>query len=103
MKVTGQEILDAIRKNGLPKARTVYYHHDEDRNIVAACAIGQAAINLGVRAASLDYALGMASSRVKELSDFTDLTFPEIADTIEKEEPNFKYMHFYVATVEGRI
>ena len=56
-EVTVEEVLDAMEKNGYRQAYGRYFEysdHDVDKPVIAACAMGQAAINLGVRAESLD-------------------------------------------------
>lgn len=56
MTVTLQEAVDAIVKNGLPKAR-VWEKHDSNGKLTGACSIAQGAINLGCTYASLEKAL----------------------------------------------
>lgn len=64
MWVTLEEVAAAIEKNGLIWARGTFlrYEIDEDTGEeypVAACALGQAAYNLGVDYADLDFKLNM--------------------------------------------
>lgn len=47
------EIADAIRKNGWKKAIGSYYRTRQDGTIIAACALGQGALNLDVTPRSL--------------------------------------------------
>jgi hypothetical protein len=106
-KVTVQEVIDAIRQNGLKKAKLHYWrtrsgkalitgyptNYDEiDRtHIGAGCAIGQAALNLDVNPQYLYRSLNtirVASGRglglqIVELNDATTMPLPRIADKLE--------------------
>lgn len=107
IEVTGQQFIEAVRQNGLPKATKFYFFDAEGRqataeSAVAGCAIGQAARNLNVNPFSLFVELlGIKVSAhnkslgdlVEETNDKTEMTIPEIADLIDKiltpEEKNF--------------
>lgn len=95
--VTGKDIIEAMRKNGYKKIRggLIRYKERADGSkgpIAGACAIGQAAINLGVPAMMLEIKLPVkVSRRIINLNDnyrFANAkTVPEIADIVEKEFP----------------
>jgi len=90
--ITLRQFVDAIRKNGLPQARGQYFTVDVDNTVVTACALGQATINLDIKAANYlnrwYYNLpaeGMFEQPdIVELNDRDGLSLEEIADTIEK-------------------
>ena len=49
MKITVREIADAIEKNGYPHIKNNYITRDKiTYEVLGACALGQAALNLGV-------------------------------------------------------
>lgn len=48
MEVTVREVIDAIEKNGYPQGFGRLIRFNENSELEGACAIGQAAINLGV-------------------------------------------------------
>jgi len=95
-KLNESDIIEAIRKDGYEKVANTYIVW-ENRKVVAACAFGQAALNLAPkswtnaekedfasdihsRALNLNY---LAFSQVIDLNDHTDKTLPEIADEVE--------------------
>jgi hypothetical protein len=88
MKVNLRQIIAAIRKNGYPKARGVYYDYEGSY-----CALGQAARNLdlpfnvvGLTLRSHLTPLGIAFyNRVTHLNDKTTMDMVEIADMVELE------------------
>lgn len=49
-KITGKDIYEAIEKNGFKVIRESWITLDEEGKIAGACLLGQAAINLGVKA-----------------------------------------------------
>lgn len=55
--VTIEQIIEAIRLGGYTQAYQHILQDDEEGNIIDACAIGQAALNLGVSFPSLSVAL----------------------------------------------
>lgn len=88
MKLTIKDVYDAIEKNGLP-----WHHKDfylvEGGEIVAACAIGQAAYNLNVEAISLHRALNnvkaataymyiFLATEIEEFNDSTAEVYEEV-------------------------
>jgi len=91
------DVIDAIEKNGLPKKVGGYYDIDHSGKPIAACAMGQAAINLKVNPFSLASrtcvfrsSIGSDISypfdaRVFKLNDTTNLSFKEIADVLRAE------------------
>lgn len=95
-KVTVQDVVNAIRANGVRQARNEYVRYDKSGNVVSACAIGQAAINLGVDYASLYRALNHdddgkpmgLGSKIISLNDTRRKSLQEIADTIEALYPS---------------
>lgn len=50
--LTLRQFVDAIRKNGLPQARGQYFMVNADKEIIEACVLGQAAMNLNVNSAN---------------------------------------------------
>src|SRR6266550_3277567 len=103
-RISVRDLTNAIRKNGYKKVKGHYYEYAwgrsnsflSDDTLVAACAIGQAAIVLGVEAGVLDEAFSkmipFRSMRpingiIRDLNDFTDKSMGEIADEIESKYP----------------
>lgn len=98
-----REITAAIRKDGYAKTQGQYFIREPanfnvpwfDRKVVAACALGQASLNLNVSAADLEAALRPITSdsethrslggMIIRLNDFTNKNMAEIADTVEAE------------------
>lgn len=100
------DILEAMKKNGYPKAEEAYFINKNEEelidtedlqildkeDVVAACAAGTAAINLDMIAlagdmenflnAYLFHPSIMGFSAISELNDGTMLTIPEIADLL---------------------
>lgn len=97
--MTYRQLVAAMRKNGYTKGKNnfiLYAMPDgawqasfilhKDVEIIAACAIGQAAINLEIDPSELIRRMNWdIKMRIYELNDSTDLTVPQIADKIEKE------------------
>lgn len=54
--ITVADVADAIEENGIPQI-VGHFTHSVDGEVIGACAIGQAAINLGVHPKSLQYEL----------------------------------------------
>jgi hypothetical protein len=101
------QIVDAIGKNGLRKAQGDFWVEDWDGNVIAACALGMAAINLSIRWADLRNALWdvrmyshegecdemdcyceesiSVTDWIVEQNDTTGLSFKEIADALRQE------------------
>lgn len=96
--VTENDIYEAMKKNGYDKLQTgdyIYYEDEEGIKVGAACAVGQAALNLGVEPVSLASVIQRAFSQhnsklngqallvqdIYSTNDITDMTVPEIADT----------------------
>jgi len=96
------EVIDAIEKNGYPKIKDVFIQKNPRVNILGfkygskitgACAIGQAALNLGVFYEDLYRGLnkiqkgfhGSLKGRIVELNDYTEMTIPEIAQQVREE------------------
>jgi hypothetical protein len=89
-KFTMRDVVEAIRKDGLPKYRGAFfdwkYGDDEMPVIVGGCALGQAALNLDVDADQLWRVLPMTFRRaVTHMNDFSDRSLPEIADAVASE------------------
>lgn len=87
-EITVDEVFDAIEKDGLPKLLGSFYRWEKGE-IVAGCAFGQAAINLGgISAASLQSGLAtisrVAAGKIIYLNDNTPSSLPEIAETMRK-------------------
>jgi hypothetical protein len=92
-KFTIKQIVDAIRQNGLPKGK---YKYVTRRNgvPVSGCALGQAALNLGVGPVALANAfmnrewesgIGRIANNIISLNDNTAFSLAEIADRIENQ------------------
>lgn len=93
-----KELADAIRKNGWPQGEGDLFYVD-DEGVFRACALGQAALNLGfaTEQEARDYTFGSVYkalddafggpvvSRVMDLNDRKNKTLHEIADIIEAE------------------
>lgn len=100
-----QDVVDAIRKNGLPQAFEIYIRIDgASGNPIAACAIGQAAVNLGRTAHWIALKLDdiynpknneHLDSYIIRLNDTERLSFAAIADKIEK-----NYAEYLQVTLE---
>lgn len=81
------DIIDAIEKNGYPKAIGHYKLHD------TYCAIGQAAKNLNVDVNQFGMAIAQRGptgfyDTIVYLNDDTDMTIPEIAVKVRKKYIN---------------
>jgi hypothetical protein len=107
--VTLSEILDAMEKNGYTKyqGEFVIYEDvvDTEPQIKAACAVGQAALNLGVHPSSLYKALNwwiddetyyLWGDDIARDNDTTEMTVPEIAHKYRKELKKFLNKEFMV-------
>jgi hypothetical protein len=86
---TLNDFIDAIEKNGLKKIQGQYIKYDDTPIVpIAGCALGQAAINLGVDYASLDGRIDTISHRLRQmivdLNDETELSLPEIAYAVRQ-------------------
>jgi hypothetical protein len=80
-----REVVDAIRKDGLPKHKGSFFHWGPGDRVISGCALGQAALNLDVDPEALWTALPRTfRGRVVNLNDQTDLTLPQIADKMEE-------------------
>ena len=65
--ITFEDFLKALEENGFQHIRNSYYQMDPDGKVYAGCAIGQAAVNLGVQPSSLQNALDdLADVRIAE-------------------------------------
>lgn len=98
-EITIREYIAAIRKNGYRKANGKMFTYKATKNneppteIYAACAMGQAQINLGIfnprTLGQLSYdstpAGEFLTQRVVTLNDRFKLKLPQIADILEKE------------------
>lgn len=93
-----QDVVDAIRKNGLPQTQGTYIKRDINTgNPLAACALGQAGINLGHTGSYIANIVGSIISPVHGnldtyivyLNDTEKLNFAQIADRIEKDYAEF--------------
>jgi len=99
-EVTVSDILDAIERNGLPKAKGEYFHRDTSEKIVGACALGQAAFNLDISPSDLDSKLTYIkeddvdeyrynlSSYIVDLNDNGNYSFEEIARRVRQKFSN---------------
>jgi hypothetical protein len=97
--ITVKQLLDAVRKNGLPKitGKLLIYGYEVGRvggyKPIAGCAMGQAALNLNVPAKELEIAFSRLSlsnglnitGKIEHLNDSTDKSLEEIANMLEEE------------------
>jgi hypothetical protein len=103
MPPTSEEIVRAIRKNGYRKANGAFirikssaqnkysnaqlnnfasgYDLPDEEDVYAACAMGQAALNLGIPPMDLHF---QYSERVFRLNDVSRLSLAEIADNLDE-------------------
>lgn len=114
-ELTVREFIEAIRKNGYDKAKGEYFRRGNSRKpsgyfedinnagpIVAACAYGQAALNLKVPPASLRNIMAKSkklthlSDKVINLNDNTNLNMQQIADRLEELYPDLLDFRFEV-------
>lgn len=96
MEITVQDVIDAIRKNGLPQAYGTYIKYADDdpdqKNPLAACAIGQAALNLKIGPIGLSLRLREVEfdreftlrDYIIQLNDKRKLNFDKIANHLER-------------------
>lgn len=98
-KFTARDIIDSIEKNGLPQTvgalfrqaeyLSPIYNFEEDTVIGSACALGQAAINLGVDYSFVDIFYNRAQEGflgyIVNLNDNQLLDFKGIADILRVE------------------
>lgn len=98
--ITLRDVFAAMRKNGYPKAIGSYRRDNVKGEVREACAVGQAGLNLGVEPIYLAHAIndsrlpfniemnllvgGHLGSIVFRMNDYSSLSVPEIADTLEK-------------------
>jgi len=124
-KVTIKQIIEAMRKNGYKFTRGTFFRDafsdypisDErrkDMEVVrfgSACAMGQAAANLGVNATELEKRLGMVvafangpmmrvSSAIVDMNDNKDMLPAAIADILEENLKNIEDMAFILPVQE---
>jgi hypothetical protein len=102
---TLRDAIEAIRKNGYPKAHGQYieYSFNGDGRVIRACAAGQGALNLPDMAPStfesiinvFIRAVGGISinesnfTTLHNLNDWTILSIPQIADVLEEQLKNY--------------
>jgi hypothetical protein len=96
---TIRELADAIEKNGLPHAHGAFFKDEDNEDIsieymakiTSACALGQAAINLGVKPLlwrdASDYTQVFSFHDVVELNEEAKDSLAEIANYIRTEYP----------------
>ena len=101
MKVTGRQIIEAIEKNGLPQTRGAFYRDENGMEVdfpaqaKSACAIGMAAINLGVSFITLrngfridtEDGISFHCGFIESWNDDDGLSFKDIADKFRQEYP----------------
>jgi hypothetical protein len=82
MRVTVSDVIEAMRKNGFEQNFDGnYFRYNNEEKIIAACAYGQAAINLGCSPESLQNAFGsMVYIEIVQLNDASRLSVQAIAD-----------------------
>lgn len=113
---TFQEFVDAIRKDGYKKAKCTYFRDKRGvkysaignlEDISAACAYGQAAINLGLpypsdirvahtRTVRYSDPIWRFSDEVIRLNDRTSFSMARIADELEKKFPELMSQTFEI-------
>lgn len=89
------QIIDAIEKNGYPKAK--YYYHKEEFSyngtLHTYCSLGQASLNLGLECSIIGQSLKHSEHkignelwhRISELNDKGNMTLPRIAARLRVE------------------
>ena len=100
--ITVEEYIQAIEKNGLPQTFYQYYRFDAGK-IGAACAMGQAHLNLGLYNAEKQnkfwtYEHSVASeieSRTIELNDNAKLSFAAIGKALREEYSDYLHETMY--------
>ena len=70
--ITFEDFLKALEENGFQHIRNSYYQMDPDGKVYAGCAIGQAAVNLGVSPTSLHYALDELDNLSDKIVEYND-------------------------------
>lgn len=93
-EITLRELIDAMEKNGWKKARGTFFRNAKRHSInsdfvkrdqvVYACAIGQAALNLGVTPPMIGFS-GDTLGKIAKKNDTTGMTVPEIAQWAREE------------------
>lgn len=91
-EVTVGEFIDALERNGFRQARGVWIAFNKDDSVQRACAMGQAAINLGIDYEGLGLRLdiptrdnlfaGGLSSLIMRLNDSKGLSCKAIAEEV---------------------
>lgn len=93
MKITVQQFIDAIRKNGYPQIKGDYIRRDSNNKVIGACVYGQAALNLSVNPSVLHTAFGsylfnIIDADILFWNDTEGLTLDEIASRLDETVPN---------------
>jgi hypothetical protein len=88
VKFTVSEFIKALRMNGYEQARQAYVVTDRThRTITSACAIGQAALNLGVNPGQLDTFLpSELGTRIVNQNDNLGWSLEKIAEHLKEYE-----------------
>jgi len=89
--ITYREVIEAVRKNGYPRITGATADFDDDGNLIGACALGQASMNLGYQHWQLWDMLRNASQeghlftrQIYMVNDmYPEMPLNEIADIIE--------------------
>jgi len=99
MIVTGQDIVDAIRKNGYRQAHDgQWIVYDDDMRVIKACAMGQAVLNLGLDLDDFKFHMSPAiSSFIMDQNDTRKRSCKTIAKLIEIEFPWFLNKEFSIS------
>jgi hypothetical protein len=102
------DVADNIEKNGLPRYEGWYFdsmYEPEDgySYIVAACALGQAMINIGVDNITGGWGMDEILNRIPEWNDGLHLSFKEIADKIRIEYRDYLNSPLWGARKEYKV
>ncbi len=87
-RITGRDIIEAIRQNGYEHIRGEWFWNRDKRGrfspITKACVMGQAAINLGVSTQALESAFYKPVTQMISLNDRTNLSYEELVVRAEE-------------------
>lgn len=97
--VTVEDILAALERNGIPKIQGHYFEYVDghitdavyEKKVVAACAVGQIAINLGVDPEDLNIQFVGLLDDIVSTNDTSMLSFQEIAKKAKEWVKEGKY------------
>lgn len=112
-----KDFIAAIRQNGWPQTFGKYYEYGDthpfksfdSESVVAACAMGQAALNLNVGATGLHLKYNLLEKvapigypRIASLNDREKLPLPKIADKVEEWAINNNLLDAVILTTKDK-